>query len=388
MGRRSGGVTQSKTTPLHAIHLRQNAKMVPFAGWDMPLYFPGGILAEHKRVRSEAGLFDVSHMGRFRLSGPDALSFTDRVITNRAARLDPDQLLYSCVCNPEGGVLDDVTVYRVDPDVMMVVNAANRERILQWLQEHAASGVTITDESPDVAQIALQGPAAPRIMAHFVGEDTAENLGYYRHTSWTWKGEPVLVSRNGYTGEDGFEMYPSAGSAPALWEALLEKGAEAGLKPVGLGARDTLRLEAAYCLYGHELDLDISPLEAGLGWVVKLAKDEFIGKEALQRQKKEGVPRKLVGLRFSGRALPRHGDRILDGDAEAGRVTSGGISPSLGDPIALGLVKPDAAEIDGELFVEGRRGRIAGRVVPRPFYTGTARVPKSSKKPKRSKASS
>jgi aminomethyltransferase len=355
--------------------------MVPFAGWEMPLYFPGGILEEHRAVREGAGLFDVSHMARFHIGGEGALGFVDKVITNNAARLDPDQLLYTCVCNAEGGVLDDVTVYRRDPGFLMVVNAVNGERIGHWLADHAAGDVRIHDQTDEVAQLALQGPGAPRVLASFVGEDVAEELGYYRYRLCAWNDTKMLVSRNGYTGEDGFEIYLPAAHAVSLATSLLSAGEDVGLRPVGLGARDTLRTEMAYCLYGHELDTETTPLEAGLDWTVKLGKGEFIGREVLLRQKKEGVRKKLVGLMLSGRNLPRHGDQLLHDGRTAGNVTSGGISPTLGVPIALGYVEPSLAELDTALDVQGRRGPLAATVVSRPFYRqGSVRIPKKPAK--------
>lgn len=344
----------------------------------MPLSYQNGILAEHKFVRLQAGLFDVSHMGRLRIEGAGAVDFTNRIIANNAAKLDPDQLLYSCVCNPAGGVLDDVTVYRQAEGFLMVVNAVNLERIREWLKEQAPPDVILREETEEVGQIALQGPAAASILEKLAGEKIAEGLGYYRHTAWKWRGVDVLVSRNGYTGEDGFEIYLPSAETRGLWDALLESGQPAGLRPIGLGARDTLRMEMAYCLYGHELDLDISPLEAGLAWTVKMSKGDFIGREALQRQKEEGIPRKLIGLTLSSRNLPRSGDALYAGDRLIGKVTSGGISPSLGIPIALGLVEPSSAAVGEKIEVEGRRGRLEARIVERPFYkNGTARVPKA-----------
>lgn len=370
-------MTPLRRTPLHELHASLGGKMVPFAGWEMPLNFPGGILEEHRAVREGAGLFDVSHMARFHIDGEGALGFVDKIITNNAARLDPDQLLYTCVCNAEGGVLDDVTVYRRDPGFLMVVNAVNGERIGHWLADHAAGDVRIHDQTDEVAQLALQGPGAPRVLASFVSEDVAEGLGYYRYRLCAWNDTKMLVSRNGYTGEDGFEIYLPAAHAVSLATSLLSAGEDVGLRPVGLGARDTLRTEMAYCLYGHELDAETTPLEAGLGWTVKLGKGEFIGREVLLRQKKEGVRKKLVGLMLSGRNLPRHGDQLLHDGRAVGNVTSGGISPTLGVPIALGYVEPSLAELDTALDVQGRRGPLAATVVSRPFYRqGSVRIPK------------
>jgi aminomethyltransferase len=380
-------LTPPKSTPLRSLHESKNAHMVPFAGWGMPLYYPGGILEEHRLVRGAAGLFDVSHMGRLRIEGPDALPFTNRVIANDAGRLAPDQLLYACVCNEVGGVLDDVTVYRIDPGFLMVVNAANRERIGEWLASHATSGVTIRDETEATAQVALQGPASSRVIAPILGADVAEDLGYYRHRTVTWDGEKVLVSRNGYTGEDGFEMYIGASRAADFAERILDAGRDDGVRPVGLGARDTLRMEMAFCLYGHELDPETTPLEAGLGWTVKMSKEDFIGKDALAAQKVSGIPRTLVGFVLEGRTLPRRGDEILAGGRPAGQVTSGGISPSLGIPVGLGFLDPRAASADPgtPLEIRSGRGRWPARIASRPFYRdGSARTP--GRKPPRAGA--
>jgi aminomethyltransferase len=375
-------VTAAKKTPLNEFHKQKQAKLVPFAGWEMPLSYQNGILAEHKTVRAGAGLFDVSHMGRFRIEGPGSIDFVNRIITNNAAKLDTDQLLYSCVCNQQGGVLDDVTLYRRPDSFLMVANAANSDRIREWLEGEAGQGVAVRDETAEIGQIALQGPESPRILAKLAGEGIAEGLGYYRHAGWRFADREVLVSRNGYTGEDGFEIYAPSAVLRRLWDALIESGTTAGVQPIGLGARDTLRMEMAYCLYGHELDLDISPLEAGLGWTVKMSKGDFIGRDALQKQKESGVPRKLIGLTLTGRSLPRAGDALYTGERMVGKVTSGGISPSLGIPIALGLVEPSSAAVGEPIEVQGRRGRLEATIVDRPFYKhGTARVPKGRKRP-------
>lgn len=382
---RRGQVTPLRRTPLHELHTDRGGRMVPFAGWEMPLNFSKGILEEHRAVRERAGLFDVSHMTRLRIDGEAALDFVNRIITNNAARLDPDQLLYTCICNPEGGVLDDVTVYRRDPGFLMVVNAVNGEKILQWLLDHGEAGVGVRDVTEEVAQLALQGPAAPKVIAPFIGDDVAEDLGYYRHHTAHWDGAEMLVSRNGYTGEDGFEIYLPGQYAVALAQSLLSAGGGEDVLPVGLGARDTLRTEMAYCLYGQELDAETTPLEAGLGWTVKLSKGDFIGREALERQKRDGVRKKLVGLTLSGRNLARSDDDLLHEGRIVGKVTSGGFSPTLRIPIAMGYVDAALTEPGTSMEVQGRRGRLPAEVVKRPFYDrGSARVPKGpkAKKPK------
>lgn len=367
-------------TPLHAEHLRHGAKMVPFGGWDMPLHYAPGILEEHEAVRSRVGLFDVSHMGRYEFAGPGAVPFANSLIANNLAKLEPGRLLYAAVCADSGGVLDDVTVYRRADTVWFVVNASNRATIWNWIErcrpEWKGESFTVRDRSSELAQIALQGPRAQTI-AQPAAADDLDPVGYYHFLETTLFDVPALVSRNGYTGEDGFEIYFAADAAPQLWRSLFEAGQREGLMPAGLGCRDTLRLEMGYCLYGNELGPEVSPLEAGIGWTVKLKREQpFHGQAALQAEKERGARRTLIGFEVPGKRLARHGQSILRPAAGAnaesaqvvGQVTSGGFSPSLQRGIGLGLVHPDCAEIGMQLEVDVRGARVPVTVVERPFY--------------------
>lgn len=356
-------------TPLHDLHLRHEGKMVPFAGYAMPVQYPTGIRAEHAAVREAAGLFDVSHMGEFILSGPDALALIQRVTINDASRVEVGQAQYSAMVREGGGVIDDLIIYRYDDRWMMVVNAANRAKDWAWMQDHAAGlDVTLVDCSDDTALLALQGPAA-RAILQTLTETDLDTIGYYRFAEGSVAGVSATISATGYTGEDGFELYVPAAEAPRLWEALLEAGAPHGLIPAGLGARDSLRLEVGYALYGNDLDEEHTPLEGALGWITKLDQGEFVGRDALAAQKEAGVERRLVGIRLTARGFPRPGCPVLVDGEPAGVVTSGTVSPTLGEGIALGYVPVSHAGAGSEIAVE-IRGRAIPAVVQRPpFYT-------------------
>lgn len=361
-------------TPLHGRHVELGGKMVPFGGWDMPLHYAPGILKEHEAVRRAAGLFDVSHMGRFFVTGAGALAFSNYLIANDLTKIDPGRLLYTAVCNEAGGILDDVTVYRRDPEVLFVVNASNRARIWDWASQKASAWrgdrVSLQDRSEELGQLALQGPLAQTMILPSVAADL-DSLGYYHFLESTLFGVEALISRNGYTGEDGFEIYLPATSVGEIWDRILGAGRDAGLLPTGLGCRDTLRLEMAYCLYGNELTPEVSPLEAGLGWTVKLArKDRFIGQASLQAQKEAGVPRQLIGFEVEGKRLARPGQTIHTpgGSDTIGHVTSGGFSPSLQIGIGLGLVRAGVAPLDARIEIDVRGSRVPAIVVKRPFY--------------------
>ena len=357
-----------RSTPYHDLHVRAGGRMVPFAGWEMPVQFREGVLHEHRKVRQAAGLFDVSHMGRLFFRGPGAVEYADQLITNDLESLSPDQLLYSALCNPEGGIIDDVTVYHLGDEALMVVNASNREAVWAWTQANRPSGVTLEDATDRLAQIALQGPGAEALLgAPFA--DAVRDLGYYHHRLVRWEGEEIRISRNGYTGEDGFEIYPPVRVAVRLWERLFDWGREVGLEPIGLGARDSLRMEVNYALYGNELSPTVSPLEANLRWVVKFKKPDFVGKAALVRQRDTGVPRTLIGFEVEGPRLPRPGHAILSGGVPVGTVTSGGFCPSLERGMGMGFVPPALKEIGTELEIDARGTRLAARAVSRPFYT-------------------
>lgn len=344
--------------------------MVPFAGFEMPLHYDAGIRAEHQAVRTRAGLFDVSHMGEVEVRGSGAVPFLRHVAVNDASRLDEGQAQYSALCRPDGGVLDDLLVYRFPDHFMLVVNAANRIGDLEWIRGHADEfRVDVEDRSEETALLALQGPRAEEILAPLTDVDL-EALGYYRFTMGSVAGVETVVSRTGYTGEDGFELYVSAVDGPGLWEALVEEGVEHELVPAGLGSRDSLRLEMGYALHGHDLDVDHTPLEAGLTWIVKLDDDRsFVGSDALRRQRERGVERKLVGIGLEERGFPRPG-YVITRDGEAvGTVTSGTVSPVLERGIALGYVPVEHSPVGTGLAVRIRDREVPGRVESLPFYT-------------------
>jgi aminomethyltransferase len=374
-----------RLTPLDAAHRALGGKMVPFAGWSMPVQYAAGIQAEHRAVREAVGLFDVSHMGEFHVEGPEALALVQEVAVNDASTLEVGQAQYSALCTPEGTLLDDLLVYRTAPDAfLLVVNASNREGDWAWIHRHAEGRkLRLEDRSDQTALLALQGPRAEAVLQPLVAMDPGPafpmaprnpnlaELGYYRFTQALVAGVPALVARTGYTGEDGFELYLPWEAAPRVWEALLEVGAPHGILPAGLGARDSLRLEVGYPLYGNDLDREHTALESGLGWIVKLGREgNFVGKEALARQKEAGVPRRLVGLRVEGRGFPRPGYPVTDGKGSAvGVVTSGTVSPSLGEGIALAWVPVELAAPGTELAIQVRDRELPARVQRPPFYT-------------------
>jgi aminomethyltransferase len=356
-----------KRTPLYAAHRRAGAKMVEFAGWDMPVQYTG-VIEEHLAVRSRAGLFDVSHMGEIEVCGPDAEDFSQRISANDVARMKVSQAQYNLLLNDDGGVVDDVIFYRLEPDRFLIcVNASNTEKDFRWIREHAAGRVEIENVSARYAQLALQGPAAEKILQPLTNLQLADVRSFHFAFADV-VGARCLVARTGYTGEDGFELYCNGDDAERLWNALLGTGAPQGLVPVGLGARDTLRLEKAYPLYGHELDDATTPLEAGLEWVTKFSKRSFIGRDVLLRQKQEGIKRKLVGLELLEPGIARSEYPLLKDGKNIGRVTSGTKSPSLGKSIALGYVAVEESQMDTIFDVEIRGRRIKTKVVSLPFY--------------------
>ncbi len=343
--------------------------MVPFAGYAMPVQYPTGIRAEHAAVRTAAGLFDVSHMGEFTVRGPQAGDFVQYMTVNDVTRVAVGQAQYSALCNERGTILDDLLVYRFDDRIVLVVNASNREKDWLWLTEHAAGfDVDLADDSDDIALIALQGPASEAILAPLTGVDLAA-MGYYRFAQGEVAGAEAVVSRTGYTGEDGFELYLPAGAAADVWHALSEAGQAHGLVPAGLGARDSLRLEMGYALYGNDLDEEHTALESGLAWIVRLDAGDFIGRSALAAQKERGVARRLAGIRLTQRGFPRPGYPLVLGGEDVGTVTSGVASPSLGYGVALGYLPVDAASPGTEVGVRIRNRVIAGQTGRPPFYT-------------------
>jgi len=359
-----------KVTPLNQVHRELGARMVDFGGWDMPVQY-SGVIEEHVAVRQAAGLFDVSHMGEVEVTGPNALAFIQHLTINDAAKLVDGQVQYSAMCYPEGGVVDDVTLYRFNASrYLFCVNASNVDKDFAWMEkvlaDSAMTGVTLNNRSAEFAQIALQGPKAQEILATLTDLPLAD-IVYYHFCEGEVAGVPMIVSRTGYTGEDGFELYLPASFAVEVWQQIMLTGTPQGLLPIGLGARDTLRLEKGYALYGHELSQEISPLEAGLGWITKLDKDDFVGKAALAAQKAAGVPRRRVGLVMQERGIPREGYPIFVGDREVGVVTSGTMSPTLKVGVALALVTPDVAQADTRLEVAIRNRRMGAKVTRPPF---------------------
>lgn len=363
-------------TPLHGEHVALNAKLVPFAGFEMPVQYPTGITAEHHAVRNAAGLFDVSHMGEFTVRGDRALEFVQHVSTNDASKLEVGQAQYSTLLNHDGLLLDDLLVYRYADHYMLVVNGANRAKDWAWVRQFADEfGVDLRDESDDVALLALQGPKAQAILARLTDADL-EAIRYYRFAEGEVDGIAATISRTGYTGEDGFELYVAAADAPALWRRLLEAGREDGLVATGLGCRDSLRLEMGYALYGNDLDEARTPLEAGLGWVVKMNKEGgFVGRDALAAQKEAGVANRLVGFRLKERGFPRHGYAVADASGErVGEVTSGTVSPTLGEGIGMAYVPVALAAPGTEIGIVIRDRAVPAEVVKAPFHKqGTVR---------------
>ena len=352
-----------RKTPLYDRHVAAGGKIVPFAGWLLPVQY-AGVIAEHRAVRSACGLFDVSHMGEIVLRGSEALENLNRLMTNDFSDLGEGQARYSPMCDERGGVVDDLIVYKCGAgSYLVVVNAANTEKDFQWICSHLTPGCEAEDISGQVAQLALQGPKAEDILSRLTREIPAKN---YTAVRGTVAGLGCLISRTGYTGEDGFELYCAPGDAVALWEALLEAGAPDGLVPCGLGARDTLRLEAAMPLYGHEMDETVTPLEAGLDFAVKLNKPEFIGKDALVAA---GTPQRVrVGLAVTGRGIVReHQDLFLNGE-KIGHTTSGTHCPFLGKALAMGLIDAKYAAVGTALEADVRGRRVAVEIVPLPFY--------------------
>jgi aminomethyltransferase len=361
--------TGMRKTPLNAVHRASGAKMVPFGGWDMPVEY-SGLISEHMAVRKAAGLFDVSHMGEFEVEGPGALAFLQRVTANNVAKLVDGQAQYSALPMPNGALVDDVIVYRRTADrYLLVVNAGNIEKDFRWLEEQGPQDVTLRNSSDAYALLALQGPRAQEILQPLTTLDLGA-LKYYHFADVEVDGRPVTVSRTGYTGEDGFEIFVPPAHVEAFWKRLLEAGADKGLVPAGLGARDTLRLEARMCLYGQDMDETTTLIEAGLGWIVSLdeAKGDFPGRAVLAEQKKNGPPRKLVGFEVTGRGIARHGYPVLVHDERVGEVTSGTYAPFLQKNIGLCYVPATRAALGTELAIDIRERKVPARVVPTPFY--------------------
>ncbi|MFM2339036.1 MAG: glycine cleavage system aminomethyltransferase GcvT [Bacteroidota bacterium] len=359
-----------KNTPFTNKHIALGAKMAEFAGYNMPISYTG-INDEHAAVRKNAGVFDVSHMGEFVLKGEEALDLIQRVTSNDASKLKKGQAQYSCLPNEQGGIVDDLLVYCVEENnvYMLVVNASNIDKDWSWIQKHNTNGVVMHNISDKTCLLAVQGPNATKILQPLTDMDIL-NLKYYTFVKGIFAGvENVLISATGYTGAGGVEIYfeEKDGAAEKIWDAIFEAGAAAGIKPIGLGARDTLRLEMGFCLYGNDIDDSTSPLEAGLGWITKFTKD-FTSKDIFAKQKAEGVSRKLVGFEMIEKGIPRHGYEIKDQTgATIGQVTSGTQAPSLGKAIGMGYVTSAFAAIDTHIYIQIRDKRLQAKVAKIPF---------------------
>ena len=361
------------TTPLYDVHEALGARMMPFGGFDMPVQY-SGIIAEHEAVRNNAGLFDVSHMGEVDVTGPQAEAFVQHLVTNDVSALYDGKALYTAMCTPEGGIIDDLLVYRRAANhFLLVINAGNRAEDWRWMQENNPMGATLTNRSDEYALLALQGPKALDIARPFVGP-ALDELKFYHFIEMNDGSfidcDRAIISRTGYTGEPGLELYVPPEDAALVWNTLLEAGADDGLLPAGLGARDTLRMEAGFCLHGNDISKETNPYEAGLGWIVKLEAGDFIGREALRAVKEEGPHRKLVAFVAQERGIPRAGDELIDADGTVlGPVTSGTQSPTLSSGIGLGYVPNKSTYTDPgtSLSVQGRR-TVAVEVAKPPLH--------------------
>ncbi|MFZ3577892.1 glycine cleavage system aminomethyltransferase GcvT [Virgibacillus sp. DJP39] len=364
-------MSELKRTPLFPVYKESGGKTVDFGGWDLPVQF-SGIKHEHEVTRTKAGLFDVSHMGEILVVGEDSQAFLQRVLTNDVSKLSPKKAQYTIMCYENGGTVDDLIVYMLEHNVyLLVVNASNTEKDFNWLTEQNNENVRITNVSQNYAQLALQGPKAEDILQKLTKTDLSE-IKFFRFEDpvhFTSIDSGALVSRTGYTGEDGFEIYIDAASAVDLWQLLLEAGKDEGLEPIGLGARDTLRFEANLALYGQELSKDITPIESGLGFAVKVNKEsDFNGKNVLKQQVENGAARKLVGIEMLDKGIPRHGYEVYVDDEEVGFVTTGTQSPTLNKNVGLVLIQSEYAQTGTEVVVQVRKRKLKAKVVETPFY--------------------
>lgn len=359
-----------KRTPLYENHIAMNAKMVDFAGWEMPLQYEG-ITAEVMSVRKNIGIFDVSHMGEILIEGDDTVKFVDYLLTNSFGSLKVGQVVYTTMCNDKGGIIDDLLAYRLgEKRAMLVVNAANTDKDFKWIVEKAATfNVKVSDFSMDYGLIAIQGPSSEEFLKRFSPD--VVSLPYYNFGSYSIFGKYCIISRTGYTGEDGFEIYCKWNDTPFIWEELFARGETFDIKPAGLGARDVCRLEASYMLYGNDMDENTTPLEAGLSWVVKFDKD-FIGKASLLKQKEEGLKKRIRGLEILDRRIARHGMEVFKDGKKVGTITSGTFSPTLGKSIALAMLD-NQLKLSDEVEVDIRGAKIKAKIVKLPFYRGSVK---------------
>jgi len=354
-----------KYTALHAMHEKAGAKMVEFAGYHMPIQYHS-IREEHRRVRETVGVFDVSHMGEVEITGPAALDMVQKITINDASALDIGQVQYSAMCYEDGGIVDDLLVYRFENKYFLVVNAANKDKDFEWMLKNKIDGCDIKDVSDAYTQIAVQGKKAEAALQKLTAVKLDE-IKYYWFTEGVLAGYPMLISRTGYTGEPGFELYFANKYAEDVWEKVFEAGAEFDIEPIGLGARDSLRLEKKMCLYGNDIDRTTNPLEAGLGWITKLDKGDFIARDVLLKVKEEGVQRRLVAFVLDGNAFPRHGYKIFADGREVGFITSGTVSPSLEKGIGLGYVKKGFTKSGTKLEIEIRKKMVPATIIKPPF---------------------
>jgi len=363
-------VENLKKTPLINTYEKYGGKIVDFAGWALPVEFEG-IIKEHEAVRNKAGLFDVSHMGEIIIKGKDAYGFVEYLITNSIASLEDNQVLYTFMCNRNGGVVDDLLVYRFSKDeYFLVVNASNLDKDYKWIVDNVGDfDADVCNISDNTAQLAIQGPKAQYILQKLVDVDLAQIKFFHFLRDVNIDGKKAIVSRTGYTGEDGFEIYVSPKDVVSLWDRILEVGHDEEIVPVGLGARDTLRFEANLPLYGNELSEDITPLEAGFGFFVKLDKVDFIGREALKNQKENGLNRKIVAFEMKDRGIPRHGYEVYSDDQKIGTITTGYFSPTLKKNIGLAIIDADHAKIGNEIIIAIRKKRLKAEIIKRQFYT-------------------
>jgi len=354
-----------KQTPFYDKHVALGAKIVPFAGYLMPIQY-SGIMDEHRAVRNAVGVFDVTHMGEFIVNGPGAAAFLNRLTVNDVSALAVGQVQYSAMCYPDGGIVDDLLIYRMHDHYMMVVNASNIDKDYRWARENLPDGVDLQNVSEQTALLAVQGPDSFAVLQKLT-DVALPNIPFYHFTKGQLAGFPMLISRTGYTGEKGFELYHDPAHSTRLWDALFAAGRDYTIQAVGLGARDTLRLEMKYCLYGNDIDQTTNPLEAGLGWITKLDSGDFIGRDVLLKIKEQGPQRKLVAFEMSDKGIPRHGYRIFAAAGDVGVVTSGTQSPSLNVGIGLGYVRQEFSRPGTELGIDVRGRQLKAVVVKPPF---------------------
>ncbi len=355
-----------KHTPFFSLHQKHKAKIVPFGGFEMPIHYTS-ILEEHKKVRTNVGVFDVSHMGEFFVTGKNAQSFLQKITINDVTKLVPGKAQYSAMCLENGNIIDDLLVYMLaENSYMVVVNASNIEKDFQWMQKHLLEQVELINKSDETSLLAVQGPDSEKVLQQLTKSDL-KNIPYYNFVQGKFADVEMIISRTGYTGELGFELYFDAQHSEKIWNAIFEKGKAYNIAPIGLGARDTLRLEMGYCLYGNDIDETSNPLEANLGWITKISKGDFIGKSALEKVKANGVQRKLVGLVLQEKSVPRHGYEIFKGEKSIGTVTSGTFSPSLEQGIAMGYIPTEYSSAGTTVQVDIRGKKINAVVTQVPF---------------------